>query len=73
MLNRIKRLWLAFKIYSLDITISGHTECIEMVGDPILKFKIEVARSNARSERAALCSEYNSLLPVGKRRTWKLA
>ena len=72
-MNSIKRLILMFQIYALDITISGQNECLECVGDPALTFRITVARMNSKRERTRLRSEYNALLPVGQRRTWKLA
>ena len=72
-MNRIKRLILMFQIYALDITISGQTEALAAVGDPVLQYRIEVARTNARQERARLRSSYNAMLPVGQRTTWNLA
>ena len=72
-MNRIKRLILMFQIYALDITISGQTEALAAVGDPVLQYRIEVARTNARQERARLRSRFNSLLPVGQRRMWRMA
>jgi len=73
MLNRISRLILMARIYALDITIAGQTECLECVASPNHKQEIEIARSNARRERTRLRVEYNALLPVGQRRIWKMA
>lgn len=72
-MKSIKRLILMFQIYALDITIAGQTEALAAIGDPVLKFRIEIARTNARQERARLRSAFNSLLPVGQRRTWRMA
>ena len=72
-MKAIKRMLLMFQIYALDITISGQTEALAAVGDPVLQCRIEVARTNARQERARLRSRFNSLLPVGQRRMWRMA
>lgn len=73
MLKRINRWLIAMQIYAMEILIAGQTECIETVSDPIYLYRIEVARHNARGELARLRAEYNATLPVGQRRTWKLA
>ena len=73
MKNIIKRAFIWFAIYELDITIKGQTACLELVSSPILQFRIEIARSNARRERTRLRGEYESTFPVGTRRTWTLA
>lgn len=62
--NAIKRLALWFKIYSLDITIAGQTDCLRSIANPFLKYRIELARSNARRERNRLRVAYSALLPV---------
>lgn len=72
MKNIIKRAFIWFAIYELDITIKGQTACLEVVSSPILQFRIEIARSNARRERTRLRGEYESTFPVGTRRTWTL-
>ena len=72
-MKAIKRMLLMFQIYALDITISGQTEALAAVGDPVLQYRIEVARTNARQERARLRLRFNSLLPVGQRRMWRMA
>lgn len=72
-MKAIKRMLLMFQIYALDITIDGQTEALAAVGDPVLQYRIEVARTNARQERARLRSRFNSLLPVGQRRMWRMA
>lgn len=73
MKNIIKRAFIWFAIYELDITIKGQTACLEMVSSPLLQFRIEIARSNARRERTRLRGEYESTFPVGTRRTWTLS
>ena len=73
MKNIIKRAFIWFAIYELDITIKGQTACLELVSSPILQFRIEIARSNARRERTRLRAQYNATLPVGQRRTWNMA
>ena len=72
-MKAIKRMLLMFQIYALDITISGQTEALAAVGDPVLQYRIEVARHIARGELARLRSSYNATLPVGQRRIWKMA
>lgn len=72
MKNIIKRAFIWFAIYELDITIKGQTACLELVSSPLLQFRIEIARSNARRERTRLRGEYESTFPVGTRRTWTL-
>ena len=73
MKNIIKRAFIWFAIYELDITIKGQTACLEVVSSPLLQFRIEIARSNARRERTRLRDQYNATLPVGQRRTWHMA
>ncbi len=73
MINRIKRFILSLQIYALDIEIAGQGECLDLVRCPLTLGKIEIARTNARAERARLRSEYNALLPVGQRITWDMA
>ena len=72
MKNIIKRAFIWFAIYELDITIKGQTACLEVVSSPLLQFRIEIARSNARRERTRLRGEYESTFPVCTRRTWTL-
>lgn len=69
----LKRAGLLLAIYSLDIRISGQTECLGRVRDPAQLFRIEIARSNARRERTKLRGEYNETLPVGHRKMWRMA
>lgn len=69
----VKRIGLLLAIYYLDITISGQTECLQSIRDPILSSRIELARSRARRERTRLRGEYNATLPAGLRRTWRMA
>lgn len=72
-MNAIKRLVVMFQLYAVDITIKGQDECLACISDPILSFKITVARMNARRERTRLRGQYNALLPVGQRKTWSMA
>ena len=73
MFKLINRWLLAMQIYAMEILIAGQTDCLQSVADPAYRNRIEVARHIARGELARLRSEYNATLPVGKRRTWKLA
>lgn len=68
-----RRLFWLFKIRSLEITIHGQTECLACIGDRLLEARIIAARSMARRELAEARSNYNALLPVGRRRTWRIA
>jgi len=72
-IKRIERAILAFQIFCLDITIEGQTEALSCLGDPMLKGRIEIARSNARSERASLRAQYSATFPPGHMIRWKAA
>ena len=69
----LKRLFWLYQIRSLEITIHGQTECLEYVIDRLLQARIVAARHHARRELAQARAEFNALLPVGKRRIWKMA
>jgi hypothetical protein len=67
------RTWLWFQIRSVEITIHGQSECLEMIADPLLHARINIARAEARRELARLRGRYNATLPPGRRVTWSLA
>ena len=64
--------WL-FQIRSVEITIHGQTECLSMVGDPLLHGHITIARHEARRELARLRGKYIATLRPGHRITWESA
>lgn len=68
----LKRIIIWFQIYELEITISGQTTCLDLVGRE-MQFRILAARMIAKAELARLRSEYNATFPPGQRRTWKIA
>jgi hypothetical protein len=67
------RIALWFQMRSVEITIHGQTECLTMVGDPLLHGRITIARHEARRELARLRGLYIATLPPGRRITWELA
>ena len=69
----IRRLFWLYQIRSLEITIHGQSECIDLVVDRLLEARIIAARHHTRRELAKARAEYNALLPVGQRRIWKMA
>ena len=73
LLNLIKRAGWLYQIRSLEILIDGQAECLSLVNDPMLHHRIVMARSDARRNLAKARAEYNALLPIGQRRTWKMA
>lgn len=73
MINRFKRFILMLQIYALDIEIAGQGECLSCVRCPLTLGKIEIARTNARAERARLRTLYNATLPPGQLRIWSVA
>lgn len=68
--NAARRLALRFQMRSLEAHIAGCDECLECVEDRITRLRIIFARAEARRELARVRSEYNALLPVGRRMTW---
>jgi hypothetical protein len=72
-LTAATRVVLWFQIRSVEITIHGQTECLAMVGDPLLHGRITIARHEARRELARLRGRYIATLPPGRRITWELA
>ena len=72
-LTAATRIVLWFQIRSVEITIHGQTECLAMVGDPLLEGRIILARHEARRELARLRGRYIATLPPGKRITWNMA
>lgn len=73
MKNLLKRTFLWFAIYAMDIQIQGTTTAMEHVTCPMTLGRMEISRHNARAERTRLRGEYESTFPVGTRRTWTLA
>lgn len=73
MIALLRRSALRFQIRSLEIQVDGMTECLECVGDPLWRHRIELARSDCSRHLAHLRQRYNALLPVAKRRHWGLA
>lgn len=69
----VTRIALWFQIRSLEITIHGQTECLMMVGDPLLHGRIMLARHETRRELAIARSRYVATLPPGRRITWNMA
>ena len=62
-----------YRVRCLEIQIDGATEALACVRCPMTLARIEVARHNARISLAIARAEYNALLPVGQRRTWRMA
>ena len=69
----LRRLFWLYQIRSLEITIHGQSECLDLVVDRLLEARIIAARHHTRCELAKARAEYNALLPVGQRRIWKMA
>lgn len=69
----LKRLFWLYQIRSLEITIHGQTTTLDYITDRMLEARIIAARHHTRCELAKARAEYNALLPVGKRRIWKMA
>lgn len=68
-----KRWFALYRITDLEIQIDGMTEAISRVKCPMTRAHIDVARHHARISLAVSRAEYNSLHPVGQRRTWQTA
>lgn len=65
----LKRVALWFQIRAIEATIDGQTTCLACVENPALLNRIEIARHNARRERARLIGERAALLPIERRRS----
>ena len=72
-LTAARRVVLWFQIRSVEITIDGQTEVIELVRDPLLHGRILLARAEARRELARLRAEDIATFKPGVRRTWSAA
>lgn len=72
-LTALKRIFWLYQIRSLEITIHGQTTTLDYITDRMLEARIISARHMAKRELAAARAEYNALLPVGQRRTWRMA
>jgi hypothetical protein len=72
-MKAIKRMFLWFAIYALEIQIASATDVLDCVRCPLTQSKIILARTNARIELARLRAEFNATLPPGVRKTWRLA
>lgn len=68
-----RRLFWLYQIRSLEITIHGQTSTLDYITDRMLEARIIAARHMAKRELAKARAEYNALLPVGQRRTWRMA
>ena len=72
-LTALKRIFWLYQIRSLEITIHGQTTTLDYITDRMLESRIIAARHMAKRELAKARAEYNALLPVGQRRTWRMA
>jgi hypothetical protein len=68
-----RRLFWLYQVRSLELTIDGQTTTLEYITDRMLETRIIAARHITRRELAAARANYNALLPVGQRRTWRMA
>lgn len=54
----MKKLWLGFKIRSLEVTIDGRDSIMHLVRDTITRINMEYAQTLARNELIRLKREY---------------
>ena len=73
MKNLLKRWWLSFLIRSEEIHLEDLQRVSREIKDARTYINLTMAIYDARNELAKLRSEYNALLPVGQRKTWKVA
>lgn len=72
-INAARRAALAVEIYCLEIQLYGQNERLAVVRDPLMHGRIILARIQTKRELARVRAEYNATLPVGQRKTWRLA
>lgn len=60
-LNLARRLWLAYQIWAVRVTIAGQGDVLACVADPMLAGRIQIARHGARGELARLLARRDDL------------
>ena len=73
MKNLLKRLWMSFLIRSEEIHLDDLLRTIREVNSSRAYVFIAMEIDVSRQELAKMRSEYNALLPIGQRKTWKVA
>lgn len=71
--RRVLRVSSLLRIRSLETLIDGQGKALESVTCPFTKARIEMARHVSRRELALARADYTATLPVGVRRTWRMA
>lgn len=71
--KRVLRVSSLLRIRSLETLIDGQCKALESVTCPFTQARIEMARYVARRELALARADYTATLPVGVRRTWRMA
>ena len=73
MKNLIKRLWLSFLIRGEEIHLDDLRNARQHVKDGRTLIAIICATAETEERLARLRSAYNATLPIGQRKTWKVA
>lgn len=66
----LKRWFISFQLYAIDIYIHDLSVALEGLTDPILSDAAQENLEWAKKERTRLRAEYNYTLPIGCRRIW---
>lgn len=69
----LKRLWLDFLIRCDEIHLADLRKAYQNVRDVRTLVNVMLAIDETEARLANLRSDYNSTLPVGQRKTWKVA
>ena len=66
----LKRWFISFQLYAIDIYIHDLSVALEGLTDPILSDAAQENLEWAKKERTRMRAEYNATLPIGCRRIW---
>lgn len=69
----LKRLWLGFLIRCDEIHLADLRTAYQNVRDVRTLVNVMLAIDETEAKLAKLRSEYNATLPIGQRKTWKVA
>lgn len=72
-IKAIRRAMANFQVRSLEATLQGQNDALEMVRDPLTRQCIALARMTTQRELAKARVRYSALLPVGDRRVFEVA
>ena len=73
LINLIRRAFAKSRICSLELRLADQSSALRTARTQEAFLTIYMARAETQKALAAARAHYNSLLPVGERKTWRLA